>query len=172
MGSFKSTKLWKSTVSLNGNSEIMLSRKETMRSSCSCQDLRVERSRIIKEVGAILQLDEKSTNKFCELERRTSIASTGGKMLSESKIFMIKTIIVLSIICLPGNIFALSILYKHSQIRNTSMHSYGNQSHLSIEYHTGNDTIEFDNISYTSNLTFEDRSSTTKVRKKLNIVIM
>ena len=35
------------------------------------------------------------------------------KLLDESNLFMIKTIFVWILICLPGNIFALTIFYKH-----------------------------------------------------------
>ena len=35
------------------------------------------------------------------------------KLLDESNLFLIKTIFVWILICLPGNIFALTIFYKH-----------------------------------------------------------
>ena len=41
--------------------------------------------------------------------------SSQSNLLDESSIFMIKTIVLLILIVLPGNIFAVSIFYKHLQ---------------------------------------------------------
>ena len=165
MGSFKRTKLWKSTVSLYANEEIVLSRKELMRSSFSCQELHIQSTSIIKEATAIYQQNGNTTNKTWEPVRRTLIESTGGELFSESRIFMIKIIMFLAIICLPGNIFALSILYKHDQSHNTSRHSYENITHSPMPYHTDQDPIEFKNISSSSSVSSDVRSSTEKVKK-------
>ena len=171
MGSFKRTKLWKSTVSLYANEEIVLSTKESMRSSFSCQELHMQSTSIIKEASAIFQQNGNTNNKIWESERRTLIASTGGELFSESRMFMIKVIMFLAMICLPGNIFALTILYKHDQSHNTSTHSYENITHSPMPYHTDQDPIEFKNISSSSSVSSDVRSSTEKV-KNLSIVIM
>ena len=41
--------------------------------------------------------------------------SSQNSMIDESNIFMIKTIVLLILICLPGNIVAVSIFFKHLQ---------------------------------------------------------
>ena len=58
--------------------------------------------------------------------------SSQSSMFDESTIFMIKTIVVLILICLPGNLFAISIFYKHAQKHhNTVERPKENQTYAS-----------------------------------------
>ena len=47
------------------------------------------------------------------------LAVEHGSRLDESNLFLIKTVIVWILICLPGNIFALTIFFKHDETVET-----------------------------------------------------
>ena len=44
--------------------------------------------------------------------------TTDTSMISESRIFMIKTLLIGALICLPGNLFAFKVLYNHARRSN------------------------------------------------------
>ena len=102
------------------------------------------------EIGDEQQLTEQETAKI--------------GMLQESNTFMFKTIFLLILICLPGNIFAASIFYKH--IKNhlyTVEQSNLNDSYSSIaQIKTTEDDLSVKEIK-------ETKSNTETVSKNKNV---
>lgn len=109
------------SLKLNGD-EIMMSKKEIKR-SISQQGTHVSSTVKAKENTRCRLTSNNNNMKSCQESERQPSENTS----EESNVLMFKTIMIWAMVCLPGNIFAFAIFYKH----------YHNHSMIGQQYENG-----------------------------------
>ena len=69
--------------------------------------------------------------------------SSENSTVAESKVFMLQVIFTWIIICIPGNIFAFTVFYKHYYIRKDKhiIHPGENESNATLAVSTGQEIL-------------------------------
>ena len=88
----------------------------------------------------------KVTTKYTSIREKEGPKKDSRRTVDDSNIFLIKTLVVWVLICLPGNIFALTIFWKHENSPTSQEqlfeHAFDNLSFGATNNGFNNDTLQ------------------------------